>query len=124
MSKLMKKALFIVATIISLTIFLSFSIFTFLSPPMEHKYVSEDGTAYIVLKNNYTFEFNYSLLSSTIPTGKYTQINNQVYCYDNSAYSLKFVFDINKNSLIFDAALSSQLPSFSKVKDGSVFLAT
>lgn len=60
----------------------------------SQKYTSEDSKAYIVLKEDSTFEFNYSLLSSTIPTGKYKIIGRQVHCYDNSEYELKYVFDV------------------------------
>lgn len=87
----------------------------------SQKYTSEDSKAYIVLKEDSTFEFNYSLLSSTIPTGKYKIIGRQVHCYDNSEYELKYVFDVKGDTLSFNALLSSKLPAFSEVKNGSLF---
>ena len=82
---------------------------------------SEDSKAYIALKEDNTFEFNYSLLSSTIPTGKYKIIGRQVHCYDNSEYELKYVFDVKGNTLSFNTLLSSKLPAFSEVKNASLF---
>ena len=93
----------------------------FSGTPTAKKYTSEDSKAYIVLKEDSTFEFNYSLLSSTIPTGKYKIIGRQVHCYDNSEYELKYVFDVKGDTLSFNALLSSKLPAFSEVKNGSLF---
>lgn len=71
-------------------------------------------------KNNFMLTGD-SLLSSTIPTGKYKIIGRQVHCYDNSEYELKYVFDVKGDTLSFNALLSSKLPAFSEVKNGSLF---
>lgn len=118
----MKKRVCIIITILAV---LSFSITArvlfFIEAPTARKYTFEDNKAYIVLKEDNTFEFNYSLLSSTIPTGEYRIIGNQVHCYDNSEYELKYVFNINGDTLSFNALLSSKLPSFSEVENASLF---
>lgn len=91
--------------------------------PTIRKYIFEgDGVgAYLILKEDNDFEFNYSLYSSVIPTGKYEVADGRIYCYDNSEYSLKYVFDIKDRALSFNEALSSKLPGFSEIADGSLF---
>lgn len=111
---------------IVLLILISICLVVYLPPlgtetPQIYKCSFENDNAYLILKDNNTFEFNYSLLSSTIPTGEYRIIENQIHCYDDSIYKLKYVFDIKGDKLLFNAKLSSKLPDFSKVKDGSVF---
>jgi hypothetical protein len=118
----MKKHVFAIGTLILLGICLVVWLLPFRAEvPTMRKYSFENDTAYIILKDNNIFEFNYSLLSSTIPTGEYKIIGNQVHCYDNSEYELKYVFDIKGDILSFNAELSSKLPGFSKVENGSLF---
>lgn len=78
-------------------------------------------SAYLNLKDDNTFEFNYSLLSSTIPDGEYKTIEGKIYCYDNSEYEDVYVFNIENNILSFNADLSSELPGYSKIQNGSIF---
>ena len=110
-----KRAYIIIAVIAILSLSITAGALFFSGTP------TEDSKAYIVLKEDSTFEFNYSLLSSTIPTGKYKIIGRQVHCYDNSEYELKYVFDVKGDTLSFNALLSSKLPAFSEVKNGSLF---
>ena len=116
-----EKSLYIIAVIAILSLSITAGALFFSGTPTAKKYTSEDSKAYIVLKEDSTFEFNYSLLSSTIPTGKYKIIGRQVHCYDNSEYELKYVFDVKGDTLSFNALLSSKLPAFSEVKNGSLF---
>lgn len=116
-----KRAYIIIAVIAILSLSITAGALFFSGTPTAKKYTSEDSKAYIVLKEDSTFEFNYSLLSSTIPTGKYKIIGRQVHCYDNSKYELKYVFDVKGDTLSFNALLSSKLPAFSEVKNGSLF---
>lgn len=111
----------IIAVIAILSLSITAGELFFSGTPTAKKYTSEDSKAYIALKEDNTFEFNYSLLSSTIPTGKYKIIGRQVHCYDNSEYELKYVFDVKGNTLSFNALLSSKLPAFSEVKNGLLF---
>ena len=113
-----KRAYIIIAVIAILSLSITAGALFFSGTPTAKKYTSEDSKAYIVLKEDSTFEFNYSLLSSTIPTGKYKIIGRQVHCYDNSEYELKYVFDVKGDTLSFNALLSSKLPAFSEVKNG------
>ena len=106
-----KRAYIIIAVIAILSLSITAGALFFSGTPTAKKYTSEDST----------FEFNYSLLSSTIPTGKYKIIGRQVHCYDNSEYELKYVFDVKGDTLSFNALLSSKLPAFSEVKNGSLF---
>lgn len=124
----MKKNIFVIVAIIALSVCLISGMFLFhTESPSQRKYTLEKNDddiisdAYIILKENNTFEFNYSYFSSTIPTGEYEETDNQIYCYDNSEYELIYVFDIKEDVLSFNAALSSKLPGFSKVEDGSLF---
>lgn len=66
-----KRAYIIIAVIAILSLSITAGALFFSGTPTAKKYTSEDSKAYIVLKEDSTFEFNYSLLSSTIPTGKY-----------------------------------------------------
>lgn len=116
-----KRAYIIIAVIAILSLSITAGELFFSGTPTAKKYTSEDSKAYIVLKEDSTFEFNYSLLSSTIPTGKDKIIGRQVHCYDNSEYELKYVFDVKGDTLSFNALLSSKLPAFSEVKNGSLF---
>lgn len=87
----------------------------------SRKYSAENEMAYIVLHNDNSFEFNYSLYSSTIPTGTYKVVGNLLCCYDDSEYKKKYVFKLIDNGLSFDAASSSKLPSFSEIENGTIF---
>ena len=120
MTSWMKKRVYVIIIAV-LSFSITVGVLSFVESPTAKKYTSEDNKAYIVLKEDNTFEFNYSLLSSTIPTGKYKIIGRQVHCYDNSEYELKYVFDVKGDTLSFDALLSSKLPAFSEVKNGSLF---
>lgn len=117
----MKKRAYIIIVIAVISFAITAGALSFTEAPTVRKYTLEDNKAYVVLKEDNTFEFNYSLFSSTIPTGKYKIVGSQVHCYDNSEYELKYVFNIKGDALSFNALLSSKLPSFSEVENGSLF---
>lgn len=68
-----KRAYIIIAVIAILSLSITAGELFFSGTPTAKKYTSEDSKAYIVLKEDSTFEFNYSLLSSTIPKGHYNK---------------------------------------------------
>jgi len=74
----------------------------------------------VLLEDNSKFTFTYSVLSSYIAMGSYkVDDGNLILETDDGKY--KYVFKIEEDSLIFNAAESSKMPSYVNVPDGAIF---
>ncbi len=74
----------------------------------------------VKLEEGGKFTFTYSPLSSYIAVGNYEEADGRLTLNtDDGKYT--YMFDISGETLIFDAADSSELPSYANVPDGSVF---
>lgn len=74
----------------------------------------------INLNDDGTFIFNYSLLSSYLPTGTYSY-KNGILTLSTQDGQTEYRFEIGKGKLTFLADKSSPLPSFADVPNGAVF---
>lgn len=75
--------------------------------------------AYIVLREDNTFQFSCSLLCSYLGVGGYTVQGNEVYCRTDDG-KFEYVFVTDSGILIFDQSKSSSLPAYSQMEDGVV----
>lgn len=75
--------------------------------------------AYIVLREDNTFQFSCSLLCSYLGVGGYTVQGNEVYCRTDDG-KFEYVFVTDDGTLIFDQSKSSSLPAYSQMEDGVV----
>jgi len=74
----------------------------------------------VLLEDNNKFSFTYSALSSYIAMGSYeVHDGSLILKTDDGKY--KYVFKIEDGNLIFNAAESSELPSYANVPDGAIF---
>ena len=76
---------------------------------------------YIALNEGNKFQFFYSPLSSYFPNGTYEVDDNHLILIPDDELHNKYVFEIVKETLVFDAEKSSEIPSFADVPNGSVF---
>ncbi len=83
---------------------------------------SEDlfDEARIILYDNETFQFHFSLLSSYIGRGKFTAKNNRL-TLNTSDGLYTYCFDVVNNTLVFDVEASSKNVWSSEIKDGCIF---
>lgn len=75
----------------------------------------------IQLKNGNKFIFNYSPLSSYMAIGSYEVDDNSNLILKTDDEEFQYVFKIKEKTLIFNLEESSQMPSYVKIPDGSIF---
>ncbi len=87
-----------------------------------------DNAEIILDKENGTYQFNYSLLSSHIANGNYEETDSELILHDDK--DVKYTFIKSGSDLIFDAAKSSQMAKYKYsgtgqpeacVPDGAIF---
>ena len=97
------------------------------SPPgsgndmQKGKYITADRLAWIILNDDYEFEFQRSVGTSYRPTGTY-QIEDDILtllAHDSDDYSEYFIFRINDGQLIFE---SGEPQGMAIVEEGTVFM--
>lgn len=80
----------------------------------------------IVLKDDNEFTFTYSVLSSSIPSGKYQEKDNELILSEDTGTdkAASYVFTIDDGKLVFQQEKSTALPAFAseEVYDGAVFV--
>ncbi len=78
----------------------------------------------VTLEENNRFSFMYSGLSSYLPRGTYEIDQNKLILRAEDAIGdsvIQYVFEINDDTLIFQAKQSTIIPSFASLPDGAVF---
>ena len=74
----------------------------------------------VMLRENNQFTFTISALSSYLPVGPFSTEGDALHLQtDDGLYN--YYFQIENDSLIFDAGRSSEIPSFAALPDSAVF---
>lgn len=78
------------------------------------------GAPAVSLNGDGTFTFTFSLISSYIGVGTYTEKDDRLTLYTDDGQYV-YVFDIIEDNLVFDADASSSMTWFADIPDGAVF---
>lgn len=124
----MKKTLFLLFLSLACACFLVSCSNTNSSNLPMRTYVFEESKEslkpYVTLKENNQFEFVYSGISSYLPYGTYEIDDNRLILKTDDTKgdnAIKYEFQINDGTLIFNAKESTEFPSFTKLPDGAIF---
>lgn len=74
----------------------------------------------IVLEEDNTFTFTFSVLSSYIAVGNY-EVKDGRLILETSDRKYKYVFKADNGKLILEVEKSSEFPSYANIPDGAVF---
>ena len=75
----------------------------------------------VTLDEDNKFSFCYSFLSSYLPVGTYEIENGNLILIPDDDLNNQYIFEIEDETLIFNAEKSSELPDFAGVPNGAVF---
>lgn len=78
------------------------------------------GDPGVILNGDGTFTFTFSMISSYIGVGTYTEKDDRLTLYTDDGQYV-YVFDIIEDNLVFDADASSSMTWFADIPDGAVF---
>lgn len=91
----------------------------------EMKDASQILPPYISLKEDHTFIFVFSALSSQLPIGTYKIVKDELVLTLDTEEKTTYVFKIDNGNLVFQLDKSASIPKFEKensIVDGDIFV--